>query len=530
MRATFSVVILLLSLKKSECKYVEGHLVTSETWAFVARFCFLSAEGKFEYGLEYDKDYAVQNLLLYYDTIHQWPSVYKTNKSCLEKESVLNIAQNQVINLTTELPKHSGCIESLSGGKSVWVCHNIRSFRSSRERWWFIAFSNCNSTKGLNVRYKFLMTNGPPGDFWSEHFSADEFYILPILMAFSVCYMFMILSVVIFAVELRSRQLLHTTYKIYTFSVVLQGWGVSMLSIAVVQFAHDGVGFPSVKTFGQMLESGSEISFLLVLLLLAKGYTVTRGRLKASGAAKLAVFMTFCSITHACLFLYQSMFFDPGEVLYLYESPPGYGLIFLRLMAWWMFVYSIVFTLKHYPEKSPFYYPFNLVGTIWFVAGPIFIIIANNCIDKWVRETVVCAVEHAIIFGGHMMFLILTRPSRANKNFPYHVRTTQVGVMEELEITFGGAAENCLDHFSHHPYAPSTVPLALSAPCPQYPAPDWMTNVPVELFSVSRAVAVNPNVTNGFLTQPPTESVNEGEQTRENHIITRESLNNLRAA
>jgi hypothetical protein len=29
--------------------------------------------------------------------------------------------------------------------------------------------------QGLNMQYKFLMTNGPPGDYWHEHFSADEF-------------------------------------------------------------------------------------------------------------------------------------------------------------------------------------------------------------------------------------------------------------------------------------------------------------------------------------------------------------------
>jgi hypothetical protein len=29
--------------------------------------------------------------------------------------------------------------------------------------------------QGLSLRYKFLMTNGPPGDYWHEHFSADEF-------------------------------------------------------------------------------------------------------------------------------------------------------------------------------------------------------------------------------------------------------------------------------------------------------------------------------------------------------------------
>jgi hypothetical protein len=60
-------------------------------------------------------------------------------------------------------------------------------------------------------------------------------------------------------------------------------------------------------------------------------------------------------------------FFDPGEVLYIYESPAGYGLIALRLLAWIWFLYAIFFTLKHYPEKSKFYFPFLAFYTIWYV-------------------------------------------------------------------------------------------------------------------------------------------------------------------
>lgn len=53
-------------------------------------------------------------------------------------------------------------------------CHNAGSFISSRERWWFIAIANCGNSKGLDVKYRFKMTNGKSGDFWHEHFSADE--------------------------------------------------------------------------------------------------------------------------------------------------------------------------------------------------------------------------------------------------------------------------------------------------------------------------------------------------------------------
>lgn len=53
-------------------------------------------------------------------------------------------------------------------------CHNAGTFISSRERWWYIAIASCGSGKGLDVSYRFKMTNGKSGDFWHEHFSADE--------------------------------------------------------------------------------------------------------------------------------------------------------------------------------------------------------------------------------------------------------------------------------------------------------------------------------------------------------------------
>lgn len=268
-------------------------------------------------------------MLLYYDDESQWPSVYKTGKSCLQKVSVLNPADNQIVTLTTKRPESylSGCRlttsrdrlrpppppesetskpeDSLLNGSqtastasdeadssyfdqflksttetvtsyttsnpttattsSVWdfegsgagafeaisldsdadvfnitggggddsvllardnndglqngnrlendtsfqadveelfsesstennvrvrraiplfgrentgtiivSCSNKGGFTSVRERWWYIAIANCGSDKGIDIKYRFRMTNGPPGDFWHEHFSADE--------------------------------------------------------------------------------------------------------------------------------------------------------------------------------------------------------------------------------------------------------------------------------------------------------------------------------------------------------------------
>lgn len=49
----------------------------------------------------------------------------------------------------------------------------------------------------------------------------------------------------------------------------------------------------------------SETTFLLLLLLLAKGFTVTRGRLPIPAIIKITVFMCLYSLTYILLFIYE---------------------------------------------------------------------------------------------------------------------------------------------------------------------------------------------------------------------------------
>lgn len=58
-------------------------------------------------------------------------------------------------------------------------------------------------------------------------------------------------------------------------------------------------------------------------------------------------------------------------------------------------------------------------------------------------------------------------PSKANKNFPYHVRTNQIGVME----VSGTAGNNSMYHFGHHNYEPQSARA-----------------VPIDLFTVSKQI------------------------------------------
>lgn len=86
-----------------------------------------------------------------------------------------------------------------------------------------------------------------------------------------------------------------------------------------------------------------------------------------------------------------------------------------------------------------------------FISSPVVVLISSLAVPKWMRENIVNGVELFIAFEAHLVFYLLTQPNKANKNFPFHVRTTQIGVMDQEKETGDGT----LDRFSSYPYAPT---------------------------------------------------------------------------
>ena len=129
---------------------------------------------------------------------------------------------NQFINLTEKVIV-SGCkrLNQTISGRDEIHCKGSRNFNTARDRWWFIAASNCESAKGLSLYYKFLMTNGPKDDILHHHFSADEFYLLPILLTASVIHMLILFMSLWSAIVLKARHLFHATYKLYLMLIFL---------------------------------------------------------------------------------------------------------------------------------------------------------------------------------------------------------------------------------------------------------------------------------------------------------------------
>ncbi|XP_017882788.1 transmembrane protein 145-like [Ceratina calcarata] len=420
----FNMFLFLFTLAQillTECKILQGHLVTRKNWAFLARFCFLTEQGTFRYDFELGGEEQDLKILLYYDAPDQWASVYPTNKTCSEKEAVLSDGIGQIVPLSLVTAEQSGCVKE----DEIVRCLSYRKFRSSRPRWWFIALADCSSKTGLNVSYWISLTNGE-GDFWREHFSADEFYILPELIAIACSYILLVILSFYVAVQLRARRLLHVSYKIFMGSALCQLVGVLFEVYSYTNLGLRGTVAGNASLLGQLLEALSDILYTVLMLLLALGFTVTKNVLTPRQIRWLVCFTSLISFCQFTLQIYQSDAFDPGLVLYVYESPPGYGLIILKLIAWIIFSLRCFKTVKKMSTKLHFYGSLFSLGSAWFLCHPLTVLCITLLVDEWVRESVAKGCSLCIVFMGHMIFLYITRPSMANKRFPFHIRTCQV--------------------------------------------------------------------------------------------------------
>ncbi|XP_062500568.1 transmembrane protein 145-like [Corticium candelabrum] len=438
---SFAFAVALLPAFAS-AKRVKGTLNSEEDWDFLARFCYVSEGGSLKYNVTYRMDFCCQTLLLYFDSPYQWPAAYDSHLNCTERVALLNFGRNQKIYLHVS-GRHSGCFMEIHNLDYYLRCVGTRMFTSARDRWWYVALSRCGSRNGLRLDYDLHFTN--PGNFWKEEFSADEQGILETDITFSI-FLFVIMCFSFVSGRILAEQgMLHTTYKLFLVSVILQEIGFLSLTLHYGIYGNDGMGVKQIKVIGRLVSAASEIVFLLTLLLLGKGWTVVRGRLTYQSQFRLTLMMSIYTIMYAGMFIWEAVAFDPAKVLYTYDSPAGYGFVALSIMAFCWFTYIVMTTVKHYPDKKLFYIPFYFFYSMWFLARPVLVLISNHHIQDYSREKVVNGVSAAITFFGYLIFLILTRPTAANTNFPFHIRTAQVDIVRDDD-----------DDDESHPYAPSS--------------------------------------------------------------------------
>ena len=105
---------------------------------------------------------------------------------------------------------------------------------------------------------------------------------------------------------------------------------------------------------------------------------------------------------------------DPADITWLYESPPGFVLLCLRLYALVWFIRAILITRHKYTRKRGFYWKFALAAHWMFALFWGLIAFMRSIVSRFV---------FAFNITVNAIFFILQfylSPNRYNRAFPFH--------------------------------------------------------------------------------------------------------------
>jgi len=416
-------------------------------WQYLHRFCFkptpqtitdlrdinqLKHFGLFFYSVYYNsKD--KPSLMLFYDGFDSWTQVRNSSLTCEERR--------QYLSAEIHLWLLDGKIVSQS--KNDVSNYDIKVegyviFRASYPTYFFISAANCDKScnsafcqGSLQLQYEFLLSNGL--DRSDKQFSSDEQGILEILLVFLLIYI--LLSIFAFGVgyALAKLQKLHHTVVLLIYSIILQLIGVVCRLINYVQYSSNGQGVPAFEVAGCILQVVSNVLVVLLLILLAKGWTIYRKEISATGRMKIAVYFTFF-LLFSCVVQWLAVYqFDPSMVVSPYESTPGFILISLWFLMWAWFLHASYTTFKNSKQKRGFYKKFCTLFGLWFIIIPL-LYIASIKVDNSKRARFAVAWELIYMSVAHVALLILYNPvTRCNKTFPFHANTSDMLGIPRLE-------------------------------------------------------------------------------------------------
>ncbi|ODM91327.1 Transmembrane protein [Orchesella cincta] len=324
-------------------------------------------------------------------------------------------------------PKNGICPDDQATNDSVVKGHQFTFAISdpSKAKFWYISLVPCyrdpwtcewrytkNSTP---IDYDVWLVNGNPytknQNPLEYQFSFDRQDTVEIYLVFFLCYLVLV-PLQIHAV-LRQR---HIVPKLFTASVALELAAVTSNVIHVLKFALDGEGHPGLAAFGDVMDIIARAIFMLILLVLAKGWAVTRTEL----TSKPFIFSIWAAygVVHILLYVWKETEVDVIEDIDEYQTWPGWFILILRtvIMIWFLYELKDTMEHEHQPHKLNFFLHFGAAALVWFIYLPIVALIALQVSPLW-RSKFLLGITYS---ADCLAFAIMTHllwPTRTEQYF-----------------------------------------------------------------------------------------------------------------
>ena len=459
---------LSLQLRWSEALYETHTFSGADTWTYVTKFCFNpyvdenkagvdpdNYRGVFEYDIYFPRD---TNLTLYVYTSdkNDWDAAYKDFRAGCIKKGNIAMANGRAFPLHDHYKNERVYTTDPIFDDDPTTTRRVHStlvFKGSRPQWFYFALGNCwgplddegamipnskdSNANEVIAKVHLTMLNGHSED---QHFSADEFGKLNLYTVYFIVFLLLVLGPIAYmAITLRKRKMLHHTVRILVASIVLETISVFFGFFYQVKYATTGFKYQWIELTAHLFHGAADVVLLVLMLVIAKGWTIVRRKISAQGRVKIASFMSVYGTTYFGLIMWHHLIKpDPATVTYFYDSPPGTILQWLRIISIGWFSYAIHTTRANYKErKGRFYCSFYVIGVCWLALLPFEVLLANT-LAPWYRSVFIASVELSVTCLIFIGFIKLFWPSQFNRNFPFHTKTDAMNSAPTYETSNTG--------------------------------------------------------------------------------------------
>lgn len=227
---------------------------------------------------------------------------------------------------------------------------------------------------------------------------------------------------------------LHPIFKLFTAALVWAYVGIVAMTVHTWAFAFGGIGYPTLIFFEQCCLVISRMCFLCLLMLLAKGWTISSNTLTGANAI-LAVVAGFGLINFLTVAWESSLDLRSplSEVPFLLRM-----VMHAETVAWVGFGVWFAHTMRasyqdeYKPAKQSLYTQLGVIYIPWIISTPV-ILVLSELLNPWVRAKIVAGCSLSFMFFGYAVMAYLLWPSRASEYFDVSVPDVQKSKIDSYD-------------------------------------------------------------------------------------------------
>lgn len=338
----------------------------------------------------------------------------------------------------------------IEGNQFTYVISNL-----NQPRFWYLSLVACyrNITTcdweyytGMprTLQYSLTLTNGHPTkdhNFYSPfvyHFSYDKQNILEQCLIFFTIYIFLVPIQII-----ASQKQKHPVTKLFTISLMMEFISICLILFHLIKFASDGRGHEGLKVFGDLFDILSRTSFMLILLLLAKGWAVTRLEISAISWFILIFIWISYLLLNFVLYVWNRTEIDVISNIDEFQTWPGFLVLTSRscIMLWFLYELRTTMKYEHSTKKLDFLLHFGASSLVWFIYLPIIALVSIKVSVFW-RYKLLLAVINSVDCLAYCIMMGLLWPTRSGQYLL--LASSNMGGIDELD-EFNEAPHNKRD-------------------------------------------------------------------------------------